>query len=293
VKSRIPRTVGVVVHSGKPEARGRLLELLAVLREHHISVLLEREAAALAGKPKLARPLRAFGGAADMVIVLGGDGTILRAARELEGPPATPILGVNLGNLGFLTSVHGERLQGPVRDILRGQYEISQRHTLQTALIRNGRRRATHRALNDVVVSRGALSRIVRLRIFVDGELLTEYVCDGMIFATATGSTAYSLSAGGPILVPTSRALIITPICPHALSNRSVIAGESSVVRCQVADAAAELLLTVDGQVQLRMEVGDEVEVHRSPRTVQLVTPKNHSYFEVLREKLKWSGANV
>jgi NAD+ kinase len=281
VKSRIPRTVGIVVHSGKPEARSRLLELLAVLREHHVAVLLEREAAVLAGKPKLARLLQEIGKTADMVIVLGGDGTILRVARELEGP-ATPILGVNLGNLGFLTSIHGNRLQGPVRDILRGQYQISQRHTLQTTLIRSGKRRAAHRALNDVVVSRGALSRIVRLRLFVDGELLTEYVCDGMIFATATGSTAYSLSAGGPILVPTSRALIITPICPHALSNRSL-----------VADAAAELLLTVDGQVQLRMQVGDEVEVHRSPRTVQLVTPKDHSYFEVLREKLKWSGANV
>jgi NAD+ kinase len=292
VKSRIPKTVGVVVHSGKPEARGRLLELLAVLRKQGVAVLLEREAAILAGKPKQARLLRELGKAADMVIVLGGDGTILRVARELEGP-ATPILGVNLGNLGFLTSIHGNRLQGAVRDIVRGQYEISQRHTLQTTLIRRGQRRAVHRALNDVVVSRGALSRIVRLRLFVDGELLTEYVCDGMIFATATGSTAYSLSAGGPILVPTSRALIITPICPHALSNRSVIAGENSVIRCQVADAAAELLLTVDGQVQLRMEVGDEVEVRRSPRTVQLVTPKDHSYFEVLREKLKWSGANV
>ncbi len=292
MKPRIPKTVGIVAHSDKPETRGRLLELLAVLREHHVAVLLEREAAVLAGKLKLARRLPEIGKTADMVIVLGGDGTILRVAREVEGP-ATPILGVNLGHLGFLTSIHGDRLQGPIRDVLRGQYEISRRHTLQTALIRSGKRRAAHRALNDVVVSRGALSRIVRLRLFVDSELLTEYVCDGMIFATATGSTAYSLSAGGPILVPTSRALIITPICPHALSNRSVIAGENSVIRCQVADAAAELLLTVDGQVQLRMEVGDEVEVRRSPRTVQLVTPKDHSYFEVLREKLKWSGANV
>ena len=143
------------------------------------------------------------------------------------------------------------------------------------------------------MISRGAFSRVVRLQLSIDGEMLTEYVCDGMIFATATGSTAYSLSAGGPILVPTARALIITPICPHALSNRSVIAGESSVIRCRVAGAAGELLLTVDGQVQLRMQVGDEVEVRQSPRTVQLVTPKGHSYFEILREKLKWSGANV
>ncbi|HVM61161.1 MAG TPA: NAD(+)/NADH kinase [Verrucomicrobiae bacterium] len=292
MKPRAPRTVGIVVHPGKPGARARLSELLEVLHNHRITVLLEREAAALVGTRRPGRSLPAIGKAADMVIVLGGDGTILRAARELEGL-ATPILGVNLGNLGFLTSIHGNRLHGPVQDILHGHYEISPRHTLQTALVRKGKRRVTHQALNDVVVSRAALSRIVRLRLFVDSELLTEYVCDGMIFATATGSTAYSLSAGGPILVPTSRALIITPICPHALSNRPVVAGGNSVIRCQVADAAAALLLTVDGQVQLRMEVGDEVEVRRSPRTVQLVMPREHSYFEVLREKLKWSGANV
>jgi len=292
VKPHGPKTVGIVVHSGKPGARDRLLELLAVLREHRVDVLFEREAAVLASKPKSARSLPDIGKTADMVIVLGVDGTILRVARELAGL-ATPILGVNLGNLGFLTSIHGNRLQGPVRDVLGGQFEISPRHTIQTTLIRDGKRRATHPALNDVVVSRGALSRIIRLRLFVDGELLTEYVCDGMIFATATGSTAYSLSAGGPILAPASRALIMTPICPHALSNRSVIAGENSAIRCLVADAAAELLLTVDGQVQLRMQVGDEVEVRRSARTVQLVTPKDYSYFEVLREKLKWSGANV
>jgi NAD+ kinase len=227
-----------------------------------------------------------------LIVVLGGDGTILRVARDLDGS-APPILGVNMGNLGFLTSVRGDKLRDPVRTVLRGEYEVSKRQTLQTALIRRGRRREAHRALNDVVISRGAFSRIVRLRLSIDGELLTEYLCDGMIFATATGSTAYSLSAGGPILVPTARALIITPICPHALSNRSVITGETSVIRCQVASAAAELLLTVDGQVQLPLEVGDEVEVRQSPRTVQLVTPKNHSYFQVVREKLKWSGANV
>jgi NAD+ kinase len=292
MRPRAPKTIGVVAHVGKAAARDRLLELLAVLGESKLKVLLEREAAGLAGRPKLAATLKEIGRVADLVIVLGGDGTILRVARALDGC-ATPILGVNLGNLGFLTSVRGDKLKDPVRRILRGEYDISERLTLQTAVIRDGKRKEVHRALNDVVISRGAFSRIVRLRLSVDGELLTEYVCDGMIFATATGSTAYSLSAGGPILVPTARALIITPICPHALSNRSVIAGEHSVIHCQVTGAAAELLLTVDGQVQLRMEVGDEVEVRQSPRTVQLVTPKKHSYFQVLREKMKWSGANV
>lgn len=288
----MPKTIGVIAHVGKTEARARLLELLAVLDESKLRVLLERQAAVLAGKPKLAQTLKDIGKAADLMIVLGGDGTILRVARELEGA-GTPILGVNLGNLGFLTSVRGDKLKAPVRAILRGQYEISERQTLQTTLIRGGKRQQAHRALNDVVISRGAFSRIVRLRLSIDEQLLTEYECDGMIFATATGSTAYSLSAGGPILVPTARALIITPICPHALSNRSVIAGETSVIRCHAARAAGELSLTVDGQVQSRMEVGDEVEVRQSLRSVRLVTPKGHSYFGVLREKLKWSGANV
>jgi len=292
VKPHIPKTVGVAVHAGKSQSRDRLFELLALLDESEIDVLLEQEAATLTAKPHAGCALKDIGKAADLIIVLGGDGTILRVARELEGS-AVPLLGVNLGNLGFLTSIRGDKLTSAVREILRGEYQVSERLALQATLLRAGKRKEAHRALNDVVVSRGAFSRIVRLRLSVDGELLTEYVCDGMIFATATGSTAYSLSAGGPIMVPTARALIITPICPHALSNRSVIAGENSVVHCQVMDAAGELLLTVDGQVQLRMEVGDEVEVRQSSRTIQLVTPKNHSYFEVLRKKLKWSGANV
>jgi NAD+ kinase len=292
VKPHIPKTVGVAVHAGKPQSRNRLLELLALLHENKVKILLEKEAADLAATPAAAHTIKDIGKAADLIIVLGGDGTILRVAREMDGS-ATPLLGVNLGNLGFLTSIRGDRLKSAIREILRGEYHVSERQTLQATLLRGGKRKEAHRALNDVVVSRGALSRIVRLRLSVDGELLTEYVCDGMIFATATGSTAYSLSAGGPIMVPTARALIITPICPHALSNRSVIAGKNSVVRCQVMSAASELLLTVDGQVQLRMEVGDEVEVCQSSRIVQLVTPKNHSYFDVLREKLKWSGANV
>ena len=278
--------------AGKPQSRDRLFELLALLHEGKVNVLLEQEAAALVAKPDSAHTLKDMGKVADLIIVLGGDGTILRVARELEGS-ATPLLGVNLGNLGFLTSVRGDKLAGAVREVLRGEYQVSERQALQATLVRAGERKQAYRALNDVVVSRGAVSRIVRLRLSIDGELLTEYVCDGMIFATATGSTAYSLSAGGPIMVPTARALIITPICPHALSNRSVIAGENSVVRCQVVGAAGELLLTVDGQVQLGMEVGDEVEVSQSPQTVQMVAPKNHTYFEVLREKLKWSGANV
>lgn len=287
-----PQTVGVAVNPAKPGAPGRLAELLALLSQHHVAVRFEQEAAVLAGRPGEASPLKDLAEAVDMLIVLGGDGTILRIAREMAGA-RTPILGVNLGSLGFLTSVNCDELSKAVTPILRGEYQISARHTIQTSLLRGGQRLETHRALNDAVIARGALSRIVRLRLYIDEEWLTEYVCDGMIFATATGSTAYSLSAGGPILLPTARACILTPICPHALSNRPIIADERSVVRCQVTGAAGELLLTVDGQVQVRIQVGDEVEVRSAPEAVNLVTPERHAYFEVLRQKLKWSGSNV
>ena len=284
------KTVGIAANSTKPESRQRLAELLHVLTENGVTALLDSEAAGLAGRA--GQSLHEIGRQADLIFVLGGDGTILRVARELAGTP-TPMLGINLGSLGFLTSVRSEDLASATKQILRGEFDVSERFTIQTTLIRAGQKIATHPALNDAVISRGAFSRIVRLRVTIDGELLTDYVCDGMIFATPTGSTAYSLSAGGPILLPGARACIVTPICPHALSNRSVIAGENSVVTCLVTDAAGDLLLTVDGQVQVRMQIGDEVEVRRAAQPVRLAMPRGQTYFDVLRQKLKWSGSNV
>lgn len=288
MKLKRPTVIGLAVNRGKPEARERVSELLGLLAEHDVRVLLERNLI-----PRRAGlPIREMGRRADMIIVLGGDGTILRVARELDGA-TTPVLGVNLGGLGFLTSVRSDEMTAIVQQILRGAYVLSARHTVMATVLRRGKRLLTQHALNDAVLSRSAFSRIVRLRLSVDGEWLTEYNCDGMIFATATGSTAYSLSAGGPILLPTACACVLTPICPHALSNRSLIIGENSVVRCQVTRAAGELLMTVDGQVQTRLQLGDEVELRGGPRTVRLVTPPGHEYFEVLRQKLKWSGSNV
>lgn len=289
---RIPQTVGIAAHIGKPQSRVQLRALLRLLAAHKVRAVLEQQTAALADEPCSKATLKEIASVVDMLIVLGGDGTILRAVREMQGA-GPPVFGVNMGGLGFLTSVRSEDMIESVTQILRGEYELSERQTLLASVLRHGKAVQSHRALNDVVVSRGAVSRIVRLRVFINDAPLTEYVCDGMIFATATGSTAYSLSAGGPILLPTAHALIITPICPHALSNRSVIAGAGSTIRCQVAGAAGELLLTVDGQVQVHIHVGDEVEVRQGPQAVQLVTTKGHSYFDVLREKLKWSGANV
>ena len=287
-----PTTIGIATNPTKPEARARLQELLALLARQPLTVLLDPETAQLAGRDRDGVPLAEIAQRADLVIVLGGDGTILHTVREL-GEANTRVFGVNIGSLGFLTAVRCEDMGRSVTEILRGEYTTSERHLLDCTLRRAGQALETHRALNDVVISRSTFSRIVRLDVFLDAELLTEYVCDGMIFATATGSTAYSLSAGGPILMPNTRAFVLTPICPHALSNRSIIAGRDSVARCVVASAAGELLLTIDGQVQRRMQVGDAIEVCRAPKPVCLVSPLGHSFFEVLRQKLKWSGSNV
>ena len=292
MKARAPRVVGIAANPEKPQARACLTRLLQLLRHRKVAALLDHQAAAAVHQPKAGCAVREIGRKADLLIVLGGDGTMLRVARELGGA-ATPIFGINLGRLGFLTSVRSNALAEAVGAVLRGEYDVTKRQVLRTTLLRRGKRLETSDALNDAVVSRSAFSRIVRLRLTIDGELLTEYMCDGMIFATATGSTAYSLSAGGPIMLPHAHGFVISPICPHALSNRSVIASPDSVARCRVMSAAGELLLTVDGQVQSRMRVGDEVEVRRSPHAVHLATPKGQSYFELLRRKLKWSGANV
>jgi NAD+ kinase len=278
-----PKIIGLAVNLEKPLAKECLAELVRLLEQHGVRVLLE--------SPRK-MPVRRIAEKADMLIVLGGDGTILRAARELDGAP-TPILGINLGNLGFLTSVRSDELNVVTEQILRGAYKISPRHTLEVAIWRRGRRIESHHALNDAVVSRAAYSRVVRVSVAVDDEWLTEYTCDGIICATATGSTAYSLSAGGPILLPTARACVLTPICPHVLSNRSVITGENSILRCRVTAADGELWFTVDGQVQRRMQVRDEMEVRAGKRQVRLVAPEGHEYFDVLRQKLKWSGSHA
>jgi NAD+ kinase len=292
MKPRAPQTIGIIANTGKTDAPARLTELLSHLQTLPVKVILESETARLIRTKVTRSSMAGIGRRADLLIVLGGDGTILRTVRETQDA-GTPILGINLGNLGFLTTVRCADMASVLPGLLSGHYRTSSRHTLQATLIRRNKRITTITALNDAVISRGNTSRIIRLSLEIDGERLTEYLCDGMIFATATGSTAYSLSAGGPILLPSSRALIATPICPHALGNRSIVAAEQSVFRCAVTGADGDLVLTVDGQVQLPLRVGDEVEVKRAGRVVRLVAPPAHSHFAVLRQKLKWSGANV
>ncbi len=274
------KTAGLIINPEKKLARALARKARAQLEAAGVQVLAARGFAA----PLAAR--------CELLLVFGGDGTMLRAAREMDGAD-TPVLGINAGALGFLTTVPADDMKRALKAVLAGRFRLRARTMLQTVVLRKGRRLAIHHALNDAVIARGATARIVRLEVRVDGEPLTDYLCDGMIFATQTGSTAYSMAAGGPILIPGTEAFVMSPICPHSLTSRSLVIGRSTVVETRVLSQSEELLLTMDGQVSMHLRSGDVVEVRRGNRQLQLVVPQGYSYYETLRRKLKWSGANV
>jgi NAD+ kinase len=222
------------------------------------------------------------------MVVLGGDGTLISAVRAL-GAHDVPILGVNLGSLGFLTEITIEELYPTLESWLAGDFRVSERMMLQVTVVRNGVDLETHKVLNDVVINKGALARIIDLETMVDGYNLTTFKADGLIISTPTGSTGYSMSAGGPIVHPAMNCLIITPICPHTLTNRPVLVAEEAQVAIAVKSLEDEdVFLTLDGQVGLELRCGDEVRVNKAHRTATLVSSPNRDYFEILRKKLKW-----
>ncbi len=227
----------------------------------------------------------------DLLLVFGGDGSMLRVVREMDGA-ATPILGVNVGRLGFLTAVPANDLPKALDKVWNGQFEIESRLLLEGGG-ESGGKKIVLRALNDIVISRGGAPRMIELEVRVNGQVLTCYRCDGLIISSPTGSTAYSLSAGGAIVSPGAQVFAITPICPHTLSNRSVIVGMDSVVEVKVISEKVETTATADGQIQADLLAGDVITIRRSRRVAQLLHPGGSSFFDTLRQKLHWSGSNV
>jgi len=225
---------------------------------------------------------------ADLVVVLGGDGTLIAAAR-MVGEREVPILGVNLGSLGFLTEITLGELYPSVERCLAGDFEVSERMMLVASVERDGKVVELHRVLNDVVINKGALARIIDMETSVDGRYLTTFKADGLIVSTPTGSTGYSLSANGPIIHPTLECISITPICPHTLTNRPLVTGPDADISIRLESAADEaVFLTLDGQVGVKLQSGDVVQIRRSEHTTRLVQSRSKDYFEVLRTKLKW-----
>ena len=284
-----PKTIGLIAHTGKPGVAELVNAVAEEFGRHSMSVLLEKETAALAGQ-RSDLTIPQLGAKADLLVVLGGDGTILNVAGQL-GETIKPIFGINVGSLGFLTCSSSPAYREAVEGIAKGKITFSDR-TLLEVTIKDSQQRPMI-GLNDAVFSRGELSRLIRLRARVNGEALTEFNADGLIVATPTGSTAYSLSAGGPILAPESGVLVITPICPHVLTNRSLIVADSSLIEIEASDRDYAVYLSVDGREPLRLEMGAVVAIRKAKTTLQLAAMPDMSFFSVVRQKLKWSGSNV
>src|SRR5437899_5664055 len=286
-----PKTIGLIAHTGKVGVADLVNSIVEEFSRFSVSILLEKETASIAGK-KSGHSMAELGAVADLLVVVGGDGTILHVVGQL-GEVIKPIFGINVGSLGFLTCANSSAYRDAVECIAKDRINFSQRTLLEARIKVAEKQTKKMTALNDAVLSRGELSRLVLLRTRVNGEALTEFNADGLIVATPTGSTAYSLSAGGPILDPESGVFVITPICPHVLTNRSIIVAEGSIIDIEASDPDYPVFLTVDGRKPIHVERGSTVTIRKAKRTLPLASLPEASFFSVVRQKLKWSGSNV
>ena len=286
-----PKTIGIIAHTGKPDVGDLVNAIAQEFSSFSITPLLEKETARIAGK-KSEYSIAELGAAADLLVVAGGDGTILRVVGQL-GEAIKPIFGINVGSLGFLTTASSATYREAVECLARDRINFSERALLEARVRLGEKQTAKMLALNDAVLSRGELSRLVLLRTRVNGEPLTEFNADGLVVATPTGSTAYSLSAGGPILDPESGVFVITPICPHVLTNRSIIVAEGSTIEIEASDPDYPVFLTLDGRKPIHVERGSVVTIRKAKKTLPLASLPDVSFFSVVRQKLKWSGSNL
>jgi NAD+ kinase len=286
-----PKTIGLIAHPGKPGVGELINALETEFARLSMSILLEKQTAVVAGQ-RSDLTVAQIGAKADLLVVAGGDGTILSVADQM-GDASTPIFGINVGSLGFLTTASSPTFREAVECIAKGNITFSHRTLLEVILRDSKEKHAPMIALNDAVFSRGEISRLIRLHTRVNGEALTEFNADGLIIATPTGSTAYSLSAGGPIMEPESGVFVITPICPHVLTNRSIIVSENSVIEVEASEPDYPVFLTVDGREPVRVAKDAKVEIRKAKKKLQLAAMPNVSFFSVVRQKLKWSGSNV
>ncbi len=286
------KRIGIIAKKNKPEAAAIANKLVAWLRSKKIEIYLEEEIGQLLlpapSEPSLKTIKReTIPIDMEMIIVLGGDGTLLSVARQVWNKNI-PILGVNLGGLGFLTEITMDELYRVLERVIQDDFEINEREVLNAAVIRRGERIAEFTVLNDAVINKGALARMIDLETTVNGEYLSTFRSDGLIISTPTGSTAYNLSAGGPIVYPSLHTIIITPICPHTLTIRPIIIPDDVKIRALLKSKSEEVLLTLDGQQGFTLEFEDVVEVGKAEGHILLIKSPYRHYFELLREKLKW-----
>lgn len=281
------KSVAIFAKRHDPRCQGVADDLINWLEEQSCLPLVEAHLARLISYPRVLSD-EEIREQAELVVVLGGDGTLISVARLFSGKDV-PIVAVNLGSLGFLTEVTVEELYPLLERCLKGEPRVSERMMLEVTVCRDGHEIEKCHVLNDMVINKGALARIVDLETKVNRHFLTTYKADGLIVSTPTGSTGYSMSAGGPIVHPLMSCILITPICPHTLTNRPIVVTDESIVSITIASSFDEkVFLTLDGQVGFKLMQGDTIEVRKALKTTALVMSKDRDYFEVLRTKLKW-----
>jgi NAD+ kinase len=289
-------TIGILARPDLKQAGAAIADLVGWLRARGVRACLEEATAALAGPGIAGSCVVATGrdaaGLADALVVLGGDGTLLAASRLLEKP--IPVLGVNFGSLGFLTEITLPELYPALQGVLDGRYQHEERRLLRSVVHRRGRPDVTADVLNDVVLTKAGPSRIIDLDVTVGGVFVSSFRADGIIVSSPTGSTAYNLAAGGPILNPTLPAIVVTPICPHMLTNRPLVVSDDSRIEVRLRAAReVEVYAALDGQETFAFSDDDHVVVTGSPRRLKLVKAPSRDYYEVLRTKLKWGEAGA
>ncbi|HXN74293.1 MAG TPA: NAD(+)/NADH kinase [Candidatus Acidoferrales bacterium] len=281
------RAAGIICKPVKEMVSSVVPSLTEWLQAHKIEVFVDEETKGCVHTAFPAFAREELGQKVDIIIVLGGDGTLLSAARALHGQNV-PILAVNLGGLGFLTSVTLDELYPLLEQVLKGEHRIGERMMLEAEILRSGKAAQRERALNEAVANKAALARMLDFDVFVDTRHVGRYRADGIIVATPTGSTAYSLAAGGPIIQPDLDAFVITPICPHMLTNRPLVIPDTSRVELDFTAADEPVYLTLDGQLGFQLEPKDHVVITKSSSKVKFVRPPQKTYYEVLRNKLRW-----
>ena len=281
------KKIGIVSKPKKAEIREIVPPLVEWLRERDIEVSIDKETGSILESSEKCLTRNELPGKVDLLIVLGGDGTLLAAARALYRHEV-PIFAVNLGDLGFLTVITQDEMYAALEGVLSGNYRSERRVQIEGELVRADEVLSTFRALNDVVLNKGAIARIQDFEVYADGEFISNYKSDGLIVSTPTGSTAYSLAAGGPVVSPSVEAFIVTPICAHTLTNRPLVLRDSANIEIVVKSQREAAYLTVDGQVGIATHSEDIIRVRKSDSFVELIQPPQRNYYEILRQKLKW-----
>jgi NAD+ kinase len=276
--SRSIKKVGIIVKKNHEEALRTAHELTEWLRAHGLDAV---------GDPYSEKDASPFDPAVDLVVVLGGDGTMISTAR-LVGNHDPLVLGINYGSLGYLTEFRIEEMFPALEAVLAGQYEVDTREMLDAEHWRGNEQITRGRVLNDVVINKAALARIIEIEVHLNGQFVNSFRSDGLIVATPTGSTAYNLSAGGPIIYPSMNAIVVTPICPFTLTNRPIVVPDKAEIELKLLHENEGVVLTLDGQMGYAMRDGDRVLIRKSAISFNLVQPANRNYFDVLRNKLKW-----